>query len=337
MMIALCVLMSMQSRDCTGQATMPGQPEVAFGVGGVPRPIAQTRDYDKIFGQLSAAGATVFFPTFQYREAPAPATLGFEVDFLAPCNGASAAFTALKKNKLRLLLVGDLIYPRAGAFPAMASDPLKALIACAGREQIYGVLTYDEPVHNGIDDGALKAVYERIKQIDATLPVLMVHAPIVLDREPHLTASGRAGYLDNVVRASRYADIVGFDIYPIPPSIAKIGSPASEGRIVGHAEAIRDYSDWLKQRVPDKKHWVVLQGFSYADQFSPMMVAFMRRVMDLTAVRHPTAAELREMAEIAIAGDAVIVMWWGPSLLTDSGLPMWQSLLDTIRGLRKAR
>ena len=296
--------------------TASGAADVDFGTSGVPKALAKTRDYDRIFSGLKAAGIDVFFPTFQTQEAPTVKTLGLETDFLAPCSSDSPAFRAMRENGIRLLIPGELLYPGEGDFAPLDSDPLRALLECAGREGVYGVLNFDEPAHNGKDSSLSQRLYERVKQVDPSVPVIMVHAPIILDQDKHKTAEGRQAYLDEVARQSVFSDIVGFDVYPVPQEVAWIGSPTSGDQTVDHARGVKDYMDWIRQNVPGKKYFIVLQGFSYKDQYQPFyFTLFGQHIADV--VRPPTREETLEMARIGIENGASFVIWWGTSMLAD--------------------
>lgn len=305
---------------------------VAFGSSGVPKALAETRDYDAMFARLSAAGIRVFFPTFQTQEAPTVKTLGIEVDFLLPCTSDGPAFRALRKYGMKLLVPGELVYPAADSFPPLEQDPLRALIACAGRDGIYGVLNYDEPVHNDKDETLSQQLYQRVKQVDPSIPVLMVHAPIILDQDRHKTAEGRQAYLVEVARQSAYADIVGFDVYPIPEKVGWIGSPTGGDEIVDHGRAISDYMAWIRANVPGKQYLIVLQGFSYKDQYHPFyFTLFGQHIADI--VRPPTPEETLEMARLGIQGGADFVIWWGTSMLADETAEPWPAILSVPRNL----
>jgi len=312
----------------------PGQS--VFGAAGVPQTLGQTRDYDRIFEGLKSAGIDLFFPTFLTQEAPTVRTLGFETDFLLPCSPEGGGFKALRRHGIRLIIPGELLYPADAELPAIEKDPLRELIVCAGREGIFGIMSYDEPAHKGNHEGLSKRLFERVKQIDVSVPVLMVHAPIILDQEKHKAPQGRKDYLDDALRQSAHADIVGFDIYPVPPPLAQIGTPFSDGNVADHATAVRDYMEWLRRNLPDKRHLVVLQGFSYRDQFHPLYFKMIgQHVMSI--VRSPTLAETREMVKLGIEGGASVVIWWGQSLLPTETAEPWPAILETAKECKTNR
>jgi hypothetical protein len=285
------------------------------GVAGTPESVAQTRNYDRIFSLLAAAGATVFFPTFQTVEAPAPKSLGFEADFVPPCEPGDPAFVAARRHGIKLIVPASLLYPATGALPPLNEDPLAELIECAGRDAIFGLLSFDEPADsNNASEAAVAEVYARAKLIDPTLPVLMVHAPIVMDKPQFAT------------------HIVGFDVYPVTPEMAKIASPSSAGEIVVHDAGIRDYMAWLRSEIPDRKHMMVLQGFGYVDQYDDVLVA--QAPAELRALaRQPDAIETMEMAKISAEGGASLILWWGTSLQRNEDSQVWRDILATIKTL----
>ena len=311
--------------------------ETVFGVAGIPKALGQSRDYDRIFALLKSGGVDAFFPMFQYVEQPAPQTLGFETDFLPPCAAQSPAFAALRRHGIGLVVSADLIYPLGQTLPALDGDPLRALIACAGRETIYGVLSYDEPVHQGVTEAQVEQVFRRVKAVDPTLPVMMVHAPLIVDQAPYATEAARRRYLQAVLRFSRFADMVGFDVYPIPRDIAKVTAPDSNGAVLGHAAAIRGYTAWLKREMPDRRLMMVLQGFSYVDQFEPDFLARIAGPATIAAIAAPTATEIAEMTRLSVEGGAEAVFWWGPSLVRDVGDKPWPEMMGVIRSLKAVR
>ena len=303
------------------------------GVAGVPKYIGASRDYDTMFSQLSAAGIDVFFPVFQYQEAPAPATLGHEADFVPPCERASPAFTALRRHKMRLIVPGGLIYPPTGAFPGIDDDPLNALLACAGREAIYGVLGFDEPALNGIDVDASRRLYERVKEIDPSIPVLMVQSPLVIEPGRQDSEAARTQYMEQVRRQSDYADIVGFSLYAIPAAIAKLGAPGHGEEIVDYAAAIDGYMEWLAGNLPGKQTMAVLQSFAYADQFERAYLSQVAPPEMIAEARAPTRKELKAMARASIDHGAKLVIWYGSAFIADPASPLWDDVLAVSKAL----
>ena len=307
-----------------------------LGVAGVPITLGKSRNYDSIFSGLKSAGITVYFPTSQYLEQPEAKSLGTETDFLAPCTPDSPAFKALRRHGLRLIVAGELLYLRGKRLPPLAQDPLKDIIECAGREHIYGVLTYDEPVLSGASLESVAALYERVKAIDASLPVLMVHAPMIVDMPQFANPEGQKDYLDQVKSFSRHADVVGFDVYPVVKEINKVGSPSSKGEIVDHVTAIKDYTRWLRTSVPGQRYFMVLQGFSLSDQFEPELLRTMAPDSILDLIRAPNLSETQEMAQLSIDGGADLLVWWGVSFQKNDKSPIWRNILKTARTISGA-
>lgn len=329
--LAVALLAALLAALASGGAA---EAQTVFGVAGVPQSLGRARDYDATFALLRANGITAFFPTFQTVEQPAAASLGFEIDFLPPCTTESPAFSALRRHGIGLVVAADTIYPRGAPLPAADRDPLRALIACAGRERIHAVLSYDEPVHQGASEAEVERVYRRVKEVAADLPVLMVHAPMILDQPRYATAAGRKAYLGACARYSRHADVVGFDVYPIPRDIAKVTAPDGDGAAADHTEAIRGYTAWLRRAMPGKPLMMVLQGFSYVDQFEPAFLARIAGPGLIATVSPPSPGEIAEMVRLAVAGGAGTVFWWGPSLLRDAGSGPWPAILDASRTAR---
>jgi hypothetical protein len=306
-----------------------------FGVSGLPITLGQTRDYDSIFSDLLSAGITVFFPTSQYQEQPTSLALGTESDFLAPCSPQDKAFEALRRHEMQLVLTAELLYPRGQPFPSIADDPISKIIECAGRNQIYGVLSYDEPTLTGADPDAVAQVYERVKEIDATLPVLMVHAAIALDRAELATDADRAAYLAGIREVSAFSDIVGFDVYPVIPLVSQVSSPYSN-ELLEPKIAVADHLRWLVENLPEHRHLMVLQGFSYDDLYAADYLPEVASADLLSALRAPDHRETFQMAESSVNGGADLVMWWGLSFQPDATSSIWIDVKDTARLLVKS-
>lgn len=303
-----------------------------FGVAGVPKALGVKRDYDAIFAELQKAGVTLFYPTFLYVMAPEPKSLGRETDFLPPCSAAAPAFAALHRHGIKLVIPGHLLYPLGAPLPPLDRDPLRKLLDCTGRDGLFGVASYDEPAHQHVPLTALRALYERVKQVDRTLPVLMVHAPVKIDEVK--TARAADTYLDEIRRQSVYADIVGFDLYPIPQVVAHLGTPSSVGRSADFSTAISEHMNWLRRAVPGKRYLVVLQGFSYADEVEPRTLRSMASAAVLSLLRPPSKAELAQMARLSIDAGADLVVWWGQSMLADDHAAVWRDLLQVTHEVR---
>lgn len=315
----------------TGFVTPPHAQEMRFGAAGVPRAMAESRNYPQMFSALSAAGARVFLPTFQYVEQPAPRSLGFETDFYPPCASDRPAFTALRASGVQMIASAELLYPDPLRLPPLASDPLKALIACAGPGTLFGVANYDEPVLNGVPIEAVAAVAQRVRSIAPGLPVIMVHAPILADNPQLSSGAARAAYLRDVVRYSDHADIVGFDIYPIPDTVMQVATPFSDGAAARFPDSFSDYMAWMKNELPGKRKLLVLQGFKLPDLYEPQFAREAAPPDVLRQLRAPNRNEFDTMVEAAADAGVELVLWWGASALTDQDSPPWPDIMSLIR------
>ncbi|CAN7592860.1 calcium-binding protein [Rhizobium sp. LjRoot254] len=295
------------------------------GMAGVPVELGETRNYDLIFSQLEAAGVKVYFPFTQYQEIPTAQSLGFETDFLPPPFGTAdpSVYEAMRAHGIKLAVNAEQLYDLGQAFPSAELDPLRALIEAAGRDLIYGVYGPDEPSSRDMDPAISQRLYEHIKAIDATLPVVQVHRSIDEEDPVMQTREGREAYLADVVEHARWADIVGFDVYTVGASVGA-ATPYSNGELVPPAQAVRDYMTWLTENLPEKLHTMVLQGFSPVDLYSAEALAQMDPDL-IAAIRGPTAQEMRDM--LAATEGAEAVFWWGQSHVRDTSSEMWQNLL----------
>lgn len=289
-----------------------------LGAAGVPLDLAQSRNYDAIFSQLKAAGVTVYYPTTQYQEVPQTLGLGFETDFLPPPFGTAtpAVYQAMRDNGIQLAIPADLIYEPGRPLPPPQDDPLRAIIAAAGRDLIYGLNAYDEPVLNGVSLAVSQALYQHVKAIDPTLPVVQIQAGID-------TVVGREAYLNQVKAHAQWADIVGFDVYPVGSSRGTV-TPTSSGTVATPELAVKGYMDWLEAQLPTKQHAMVLQAFSVTDLFSASQLATLDPAT-VAAYKAPTAAQLRDMLSAAEGADAIF--WWGQSHITSAtASQLWQNV-----------
>ncbi len=305
---------------------------------GVPKPIAARRNYDEIFAELQAGGIKVFLPFTQYQEAPEPKSLGFETDFFPQYKKDDNAINAMKRHGIKLLVAAEILYPD-GKFGAISDDPLRKLIAWAGRENIYAVYAYDEPAHRGLPVSQSQALYKRVKSIESTLPVVMVHAPILADTEKQLSETERTNYLNRVKQHSQRADTVVFDIYPIPKELAKLTGPYARGLELGYSDLIPQYARWLKENLPTKKYGVVLQGFSMANHYDEATLKTIYRALPrevTSTIRTPSSRELESMVGLAKTCGCSVIGWWGQSMLkTDTELKFWQELKRVSRELNQ--
>lgn len=315
---------------------------------GLPQYLGKARDYDAIFAELSAAGVKVFLADGQCRQLPEPVSLGYEVDFYPTAQTISApgtrkAYGAMKKHGVKLLVPADILYPLGQDLPSPAEDPLLRLIKTFGVDAIFGVYAYDEPAKHADFkemDKRCQAVYRRVKELNAALPVVMVHAPLVDG-----PAGGDVQYLKRVLQLSRYADIVGFDVYPIPIHVAKLvdpcltAAPAAArktapgfdpvtGLFTDYRTAVAAYCRWLKKNLPGKDYLMVLQAFSYKDQgFDPVLA-------HLYGDRRPTGEELRTMVKVARKEGVAKIAWWGQGMLggdVQDARQYWMEVLEASR------
>ncbi|MDQ0323603.1 hypothetical protein QO002_005809 [Pararhizobium capsulatum DSM 1112] len=295
------------------------------GMAGVPLELGATRNYDLIFSQLEAAGVKVYFPFTQYQENPTSQSLGFETDFLPPPFGTAdpSVFEAMRAHGIKLAVNAELLYDLNEPFPSAELDPLRALIKAAGRDLLHGVYGPDEPAFRNVDPAVSQRLYEHIKAIDASLPVIQVQRSIDEEDPVMQTQEGRDAYFADVLAHAKWADIVGFDVYPVGASVGA-STPYSNGKLVSPAQAVRDYMTWLAENLPDKLHTMVLQGFSPVDLYSAHFLAQMDLHL-IAASRGPTAQEMHDM--LAATEGAAVVFWWGQSHLKDTSSETWKNLL----------
>lgn len=302
--------------------------QTLYGVAGVPVDLGRSRDYGEIFALLAANGIDLFFPTFLHQQLPVARSLGFERDFTPPCRPGDPAFAALRESGVGLIVPASLLYAPDRPLPPVSRDPLAALIDCAGKGVVRGLLSYDEPVHSGVPEEAAAALHARVRQVAPDLPVMMVHAPMTTDTSP----AHHARYIEGVRRMSRHADIVGFDIYPVPGRIAKIVRPRSGTEVLEGAEAVAAYAALIRELAPGRRHLAVLQNFAYADQYAaPLRESFPAELV--AAARGPTAAEMEAMARAARAGGAEIIVWFGGAYTPSTAAPHWRATLEVTRRL----
>ncbi|NDJ75673.1 MAG: hypothetical protein GYB65_05395, partial [Chloroflexi bacterium] len=166
------------------------------------------------------------------------------------------------------------------------------------------------------------------------LPVMMVHAPVpaVLDEGDGLrpvTPDEIAYYLGETVRYSQTADIIGFDVYPIPPEFAQVTSPYLDGEQADVYTTLTDYAAWLAEIGEGRPYFLALQAFAYADlgDLGPDAPA--------AAAQKPTPDDLRTMACAAWEGGAAVIVWWGQSLLDADDAAFWADVLAASRAITR--
>lgn len=307
------------------------------GVAGVPKYLGETRNYDKIFKELRDNGFSTYMAFSQYSEHPKAKSLASDADFFPPCSPNDSQWKAMRDNNIKLIIPGYIIF--ADYFESLTpGDPLQELIDCIGRDLIFGVTNYDEPV-GSLWDGSLTkhdlyTVYRKTKEVDPTIPVLMVHAPFYASNPVegldylYPTSEERDKYFRLVKEASEYADIVGFDIYPIPLGFGGgLTSPSLDGKhITNFKSAIIDYLAWIKSEVPGKIYLVTLQGFNFAMQYEGDFVPDGVSMADIKTLRNPTFKELEGMAKGAIEGGALVLLWWGQTHITPQDASLWEDI-----------
>ena len=323
-------LMALSLLMATFATTAPAQ---QLGVAGSPVSSIQDRNYSRLFQNLVSNGIKLYFPTFQYVEVPRAKSLGFESDFAVPCSPNDPAFRAVRESGIKLILPGELVYPRANRIGrgSRANDPLVQLINCAGRNNIAGISNYDEAADQGRSINDVAKFYAHVKSIDPSLPVLMVHGPIITDKPQYRSVAQIQKYLNYVQAYSAHADIVGFDVYPVPAFLAKVATPMSKGREVAVNQAVVDYMRWLKQAVPGKPKLMVLQGFAYTNLYDKKYREANVPASLLATIKPPSRNETELMLKQARDQGVQMVIWWGVASLPNTQTEPWPSILGAGR------
>ncbi len=172
-------------------------------------------------------------------------------------------------------------------------------------------------VGEGLADAALRVKkmgagmlqgYRYLQKLDQAHPVWMNHAP--RNQLEQLTYFGRA------------ADIVGCDIYPVPPC-----------RFVRHSDlqdqmlsSVGAYTQRMQASVPGKPVWMVLQAFGWGD-IQPDRSEEIREIL-----RRPSLSETRFMAFDAIVHGARGLLYWG-TMAIEKDSPLFDELLAFSREL----
>ncbi len=316
------------------RAASSTQTPIQFIAAGIPAQEFTSITWSSVFKKLAINNIRIFLPTFQYQEVPEAKSSGQEVAFLSPCESPHPAHAALKDAHVKLLIPLEVWYPVQDQLPSLVDDPLKQFITCVGREHISGVTLYDEAIHVGVPLQKVKELYERVKLVDPTLLVLMVHAPVTAENDSMVTERERREYFEKVVAYSTYADVVGFDVYGVPALTAKISSPYASGAELSYDRAIEDYMLWLQNRIPNKQHLMVFQAFAFADQYSDEILATLPKELVDTASVSPSQAEIETMVSLAQKYNIAYVAWWGQSFLKKNST-VWESILTTTKSLKK--
>ncbi len=153
----------------------------------------------------------------------------------------------------------------------------------------------------------LLAGHTYLKSLDPDHPVWMNHAP--RNQIPQLRAFNEA------------ADIVGCDIYPVPPY--RGGHSDISDRSLS---AVGAYTARMQIAAPYKPVWMVLQGFGWAD------IDGSANEYDKREGRRPSYDELRFMAYDAIVRGARGILFWGTHAI-EKDSELWQDLLKLVREL----
>ena len=260
----------------------------------------------------------MFFATTIYEEIPIRRGLGYESDLLPPPFGTAdqELYDLARSYGIKISFSADYLYPleRGGIDPSF--DPLQALVDAGAADIIHSIANYDEPAWNGIDPSVSRELYLHVKSLLPQIPVLQVHAPV--------TESDPTDYLDAVKDHAEWADIVGFNVYPIADPISGARTPYTPDAFLSPGAALEEYVDWLEAEFPDKLHTMVLQTFERAELYTDGTAEFFEAFSDTTS-RDPTFLEMREML-IAVE-DVDTVFWWGGSLQDTEADPVWQNAL----------
>jgi len=148
-----------------------------------------------------------------------------------------------------------------------------------------------------------------LKQLDAAHPVWMNHAP--------------RNSIAQLARFDRAADIVGCDIYPVPPYLGGHSDLADRS-----LTAVGQYTLRMQKAAPGKPVFMVLQGFGWTD--------IGQRKDDAAAGRRPTFRETRLMAYDAIVHGARGILYWGTHSIAKDSL-LWTDLLKLSRELAELK
>ncbi len=149
--------------------------------------------------------------------------------------------------------------------------------------------------------------YRLLKQLDPNHPVWMNHAP--RNSQSQLALFNRA------------ADIVGCDIYPVPPH--RGGHSDIRDRSLSAAGA---YTTIMQEAAPGKPVWMVLQGFGWADLIEDPSEE------DIKEKPRPSFDQSRFMAYDAIVRGARGILYWGTYRIEKDSM-LWDSLLRLAREL----
>jgi len=137
--------------------------------------------------------------------------------------------------------------------------------------------------------------------------------PVWMNHAPRNSVAQRAAF-------NNAADIVGCDIYPVPPHIGGHSDLLDRG-----LTSVGAYTRTMQDAAPGKPVWMVLQGFSWAE------LQEMKDSAEAAKQRHPRENETRFMAYDAIVNGARGILYWGTAY-TDKE-KFWPGLLTVVREL----
>ena len=149
--------------------------------------------------------------------------------------------------------------------------------------------------------------YRFLRQLDLNHQVWMNHAP--RNSYPQLASFNRA------------ADIVGCDIYPVPPY--RGGHSDIRDRSLS---AVGAYTTIMQDAAPGKPVWMVLQGFGWADLSEDPSKE------EAEEKPRPSFDQSRFMAYDAIVRGARGILYWGTYRI-EKDSELWTHLLRLIREL----
>ncbi|HDS74844.1 MAG TPA: hypothetical protein ENN56_04805 [Firmicutes bacterium] len=161
-------------------------------------------------------------------------------------------------------------------------------------------------------------VVEVVRRRDELVKGLARGAKIIGERDP-----GRPIWLneatpsdqDTLARCLPWLDIVGFDFYPVPPSIER---PMHEwGPLL----------DKYRRTAPRHELWAVQQAFSWSS---------LPRHGAGKPPSYPNTDQVRFAAWQAIAHGATGLLWWGSSH-EDRPAPFLADLMETVQELKKVQ
>jgi hypothetical protein len=126
---------------------------------------------------------------------------------------------------------------------------------------------------------------------------------------------------------------LALDVYPIPQSIAKVATPYSDDITRDYRLQLADYLEWLDRELPNKRHALVVQGFSYTYQFADGYLEEHYPPEVLADIRGPNREELSEMVSVVQEHGAQVI-WWGQSFIEEDEMMLWNDILFVSKQAR---